>query len=65
MAGFFGNTIEWRGRRFGLFQNGRLEVLGRAAEIGQEAASAVRGPQITFRPSDITLREAAEEILLR
>jgi ceramide glucosyltransferase len=58
--GFFGNTVEWRGRRYSIFKDGRLCFLDNADAMREQAWPSLGAPPSAFRQSDI---RPGEEIL--
>ena len=57
ISGFFGSTIDWRGRRYNLLPDGRFQLAGTAPEATEIAhmLQATTGP---FRQHDIKARKS-------
>ena len=57
ISGFFGSTIDWRGRRYGLLRDGRFQLAGSAPEATEitHMLQATTGP---FRQHDIKARKS-------
>ncbi len=57
IAGSFGNTVEWRGRRYNVYDDGRLYFLDDAANLGSETQPGLAGPPSRqLRPGAEVLR---------
>jgi ceramide glucosyltransferase len=51
VSGFFGSTIDWRGRRYKLLSDGRFQFMGTVSETG--AKKAVQTEAAPFSPRDL------------
>jgi hypothetical protein len=65
VAGLFGNTIDWRGRRYKLLRDGRFQFAGTAAETTGETRQLRQPPATTFRQGDINPHKTDHGILRR
>jgi ceramide glucosyltransferase len=60
-SGFFGSTIDWRGRRYKLFRDGRFQFMGNVPQRLGEAPQAL--PPGAFQQRDISPHKPDEEAL--
>lgn len=60
ILGFFGSTVEWRGRRYSIFGDGRLCFLGDSTAIREQAQPSLGVPPAGLRQPNI---RPGEEIL--
>jgi ceramide glucosyltransferase len=63
VAGFFGNTIDWRGRRYKLLRDGRFQFVGSTLPATEQARRAIQSSVAASHRPDITAHKANEEIL--
>jgi len=63
VAGFFGNTIDWRGRRYKLLRDGRFQFLGLAPRSAGETSHVGQPPAVAYHQPGIGPRKTDEEIL--
>jgi ceramide glucosyltransferase len=62
-AGFFGSTIDWRGRRYSLLRDGRFQFVGNASKTSGETGQVLKAPAGAFRQRDISPHKADEKVL--
>ena len=60
IAGFFGSTIDWRGRRYKVLPDGRFQFPGNAPEMGGTNHTVVSAAP--FSPRDLTSNVTDNEI---
>jgi len=65
LVGFFGNTINWRGRRYKLLSDGRFQFVGSAPEANDESRQLRQPPTPAFHQRDINPHKTDEGILRR
>jgi len=63
VAGFFGNTIDWRGRRYKLLRDGRFQFVGSTLPATEQARRAIQSSVAASHRPYITAHKANEEIL--
>jgi ceramide glucosyltransferase len=65
VSGFFGSTIDWRGRRYKLLRDGRFQFVGSARTATGEARQVRQTPAAAFHQPDISAPKTDEEGLRR
>jgi ceramide glucosyltransferase len=65
VSGFFGNMIDWRGRRYRLLQNRRFQFVGGASDTTAETRPLRQPPAPAFHQRDINPHKTDEGILRR
>lgn len=63
VAGFFGDTIDWRGRRYKLLRDGRFQFVGSTLPATEEARRAPQSHVVASHQPDNTPHKTSEEIL--
>jgi len=65
VAGFFGNTIHWRGRRYNLSRDGRFQFVGDAPQTAGEAPQVRQSATTPFRQRSATPHKTNKEPVRR
>ena len=64
ITSFFGSTINWRGRRYKLLQDGRFQFMGSATDP-TESAHLIQGSADACRERNLRTRKPTEERMVR
>jgi ceramide glucosyltransferase len=65
VSGFFGSTIDWRGRRYKLLRDGRFQFMESVSEPTGQASPALQAPAAVFHEREINPHKTDEEVLRR
>jgi hypothetical protein len=65
VAGFFGNTIDWRDRRYKLLPDGRLQFVGSVSKTSETAGQVRQAPAAATHQPEISPHKTNEETVRR